>query len=263
MRKDERLEWVPLTIEIDGHQIIDDETFDQKDFLARVAASPKAPISSCPSPGRYQEAYQTQADRVYVVTLSSKLSGSYNSAELGRKMYLEQNGEKNIFVIDSESASAGQIQIVLKLMDLEKEGLSFEEVVDAIKKFRDEMYTLFVLDNLDTFIKSGRIAGAKALLVTTLNIKPIMGEEKGSIVKRGQSIGTKKALRKMAEMMIEKMMTRKEAYRLVITHCNAYQRAVMVRDIIMEKCTFIETLIMDTTGISSMYANDGGVIVTV
>jgi DegV family protein with EDD domain len=178
-------------------------------------------------------------------------------------MYLEQNGKKDICVIDSESASAGQIQIVLKLLDLEKEGLPFDEVVAKILKFRDEMETIFVLDNLDTFIKSGRIAGAKALIVSTLNIKPVMGAKKGSIIQRGQSIGTKKALRKMADLIIAKMMTRQEAYRLVITHCNAYQRAVMVRDLILEKCTFIETLIMDTTGISSMYANDGGVIVTV
>ena len=75
-------ESVPLTIDVDDFHIIDDETFDQADFLKKVAASPNAPKSACPSPERYMQAYETDADNVYVVTLSSQLSGSYNSAEL-------------------------------------------------------------------------------------------------------------------------------------------------------------------------------------
>ena len=74
----------PLSMEVDGDRIVDDETFDQADFLKRVAASPECPKSSCPSPEKYMELYDGEEERVYAVTLSAELSGSYNSAQLGR-----------------------------------------------------------------------------------------------------------------------------------------------------------------------------------
>ena len=85
-KKDPHFESVPLVLDIDGYSIVDDETFDQGDFLKRVAASPNCPKSSCPSPERYMQAYDCDADNVYAVTLSAELSGSYIRAELGRKL---------------------------------------------------------------------------------------------------------------------------------------------------------------------------------
>lgn len=98
LANDPRYESVALGLEVEGEVIIDDETFNQKEFLAKVAASPKCPKSYCPSPENFKEAYRTEAENVFVFTLSSKLSGSYNSAELGKKMYEEEYGKKNIFV---------------------------------------------------------------------------------------------------------------------------------------------------------------------
>lgn len=152
--------------------------------------------------------------------------------------------------------------IVYKLMELEEQGLSFESIVEQIEAFRSTISTYFVLDNLETFRKNGRLSGVKALVVSSLNIKPIMAGDKGTIVQRGQSIGSKKALTKMAEYAIEdgrKMENR----RLMITHCNAPQRAEHVRSIIMEKLNCKECVILDMRGVSSLYANDGGVIVTI
>ena len=88
---------VPLTLLVDGEEIIDDETFDQADFLAKVAASKESVKSACPAPESYMEAY-SKADDIYVVTLSAELSGSYNSAVLGKNLYEEENGTKNIHV---------------------------------------------------------------------------------------------------------------------------------------------------------------------
>ena len=79
-----------LSIDVDDYHIIDDETFDQKVFLEKVAASPNCPKSSCPSPETYREAYCCKEEHVYAVTLSAELSGSYNSAVLGRNLYLEE-----------------------------------------------------------------------------------------------------------------------------------------------------------------------------
>lgn len=255
-----KFERVPLGIEIGDYNLLDDESFDQADFLKRVAAYPKCPKSSCPSPERYQEAYHADAEHIYVVTLSSKLSGSYNSAELGKRMYLEKYGDKKIHVVDSWSASCGETQIALRLMELEEAGLSFEETVKQITAFRDGMNTYFVLDNLETLRKNGRLSNIKAVVASTLNIKPIMGADKGTIMQMGQGIGMKKAIAKMVDKIVETLKGA-ERKRIVISHCNAKERAESVMQLLREKIRCQEIMVMDTAGISSMYANDGGVIV--
>lgn len=259
---DARFERVPLGIEVGDYQILDDEHFNQAEFLQKVAAYPKCPKSSCPSPERYMEACHADAERVYVVTLSSKLSGSYNSAQLGKNLYKETFGEKKIHVVDSESASGGETQIALKLMELEEAGCSFEETVEQITKFRDEMNTYFVLDNLETLRKNGRLSSVKAAVASTLNIKPVMGGEKGTIIQRGQGIGMKKALARMVDMIVAELKDASKK-RIIISHCNAGGRAETVKQLLEGKVSCREILVLDTAGISSMYANDGGIIVAV
>ncbi|MDE7478481.1 MAG: DegV family protein [Lachnospiraceae bacterium] len=263
LKSDERFEIVPLTLIVgDQYEKEDNMDFDQREFLDAVASCPECPKSACPSPERYRTAYETKAERVYVVTLSSKLSGSHNSAVLGKKLYHEKYGEKDIYVIDSKSASCGETQIVYKIMELERQGLSFEEITMRIEQFVKEMNTYFVLENLDTLRKNGRLSGVKAFVATTLNIKPVMGADDGSIVQLGQGIGMKKALTKMADTAVEEAVE-SENKRLMITHCNNSKAAECVRRHIEEKLHFKETLILDTAGVSSMYANEGGVIVTI
>ncbi|MCR5754818.1 MAG: DegV family protein [Acetatifactor sp.] len=260
---DERFERVPLSLQVDECHIMDDETFDQADFLQKVANSSTCPKSSCPSPEKFMEAYHCDAEHVYAITLASNLSGSYNSAVLGSNLYHETYGEKDIHVIDSESASCGETQIALRIMEMEEKGLPFEEIVKQIESYRDSMRTYFVLDNLETLRKNGRLTGLKAGLVSTLNIKPIMSADKGVIYQKSQGIGMKKALRRMADIILEEAREKdQENRRLMISHCNAPDRAELVREMVMAKAGFKECIILDTKGVSSMYANDGGVIVT-
>lgn len=259
-QNDARFESVPLGLEVGDYCILDDETFNQAEFLQKVAEYPKCPKSSCPSPDRYLSAYTCDAERIYVVTLSAQLSGSHNSACLAKNLYLEKFGEKQIHVVDSQSASCGETQIALKIMELEAQGLSFEEIVEQIERFRDEMFTYFVLDNLETLRKNGRLSRAKAVVASTLSIKPVMASDCGTIVQKGQGIGIRKALGKMAEMVAQ--VPDPEKRRLMITHCNAPERAELIKKLVMAKAAFRECIIMDTRGVSSMYANDGGVIVT-
>ena len=200
LKKDPRFESIPLRLEVGDYQIEDDENFNQAEFLQIVAKTPTCPKSSCPSPERYMDAYYSDAQDIYVVTLSGKLSGSYNSAVLGKSLYHDKYGEKNICVIDSCSASCGETQIALKAMELADKGLTFAEIEERLLKFRDELTTYFVLDNLETLRKNGRLTGVKALVASTLSIKPVMGAtDEGSIHQLGQAIGIKKAITKMAE----------------------------------------------------------------
>ena len=260
-KKDSRFEIVPLGLEVGDYIVQDDENFNQKEFLQKVADYPQCPKSSCPSPERFREAYHDGAEEIYVVTLSSHLSGSYNSAELGRSLYSEKYGEKKIHVVDSESASCGETQLVEKIIACKEAGLGFEETVKAGETFKRKMRTYFVLDNLETLRKNGRLSGVKALVASTLNIKPVMVGNLGVIEQKGQAIGINKALAKMADCIVGDVEEPEERT-LMITHCNCPERAEFMRGLMEKRASYKRVLVMDTAGVSSMYANDGGVIVT-
>lgn len=264
LKKDKHFEIVPLGLEVGDYQIMDDENFNQKEFLRKVAECKTCPKSSCPSPERYMKAYHADVDHVYVSTLSGNLSGSYNSAVLGKNLYHETYGEKDIHVVDSCSASCGETQIALLAQELEEEGIyTFEEIVERLETYKNSMHTYFILDNLETLRKNGRLSAVKAIVASTLNIKPVMGaNSEGVIIQNGQAIGMKKGIQKMADLII-KEAGHSEEKRLMITHCNCPDRAQYTKEILEKKAKWKEIMIMDTAGVSSMYANDGGIIVTV
>lgn len=252
---------VPLTLLVDGEEIIDDETFDQADFLAKVAASKEAVKSACPAPESYMEAY-SKADDIYVVTLSAELSGSYNSAVLGKNLYEEENGTKNIHVVNSRGAATTQVLIARKLNEYASQGMSFEEVVDKIEEYTTSLRTYFVLETLEVLRKNGRLSRLSATIAGALNIKPVMiGTRDGVIQKAAQARGMKKALAKMVEHMGSegRDLTRRQ---FVISHCNCYERAVYVKELIKKHLHAEDVDIVDTKGVSSLYACDGGIIVS-
>lgn len=261
-RNDERFQFIPLGLEVGDYQIMDDKDFNQAEFLAQVAVCPICPKSSCPSPEKYMEAYRTEAENVFVITLSSHLSGSYNSAVLGKNLYHEQYGEKNILIFDSESASSGETQYALKAMELQEKGFSFEDTVKELEAFREKMRTYFILDNLETLRKNGRLTGVKAMVVSTLNIKPIMCGDHGVIKQKSQAVGMKKAIIKLAGIMVSEVPDMKDRT-LMISHCNCPDRAAFVKKELLARTKVKDIIIMDTAGISSMYANDGGIVVTI
>ncbi len=262
-KADSHFESVPLVLDIDGHHVVDDETFDQADFLRRVAESPNCPKSSCPSPERYMEAYTCEAEDVYAVTLSAELSGSYNSAELGRKLYFEEKGEKNIHVFNSCSASIGETLIALKIEELEKKGLSFQEVIEKVNAYIEGQITYFVLESLEALRKNGRLSNLKAFVANALNIKPVMGSTPiGTICQRDQARGIDRTLKKMVEYVVKELKNPAEKI-LAISHCNCPKRAEFVKEEILKRVQVKDVLVLDTAGVSSLYASDGGVIVVV
>lgn len=259
-----RFSSVALELEIDGVRIIDDETFDQADFLKRVKESPKSPKSSCPSPEQYMSSYEGEEEHVYVVTLSSLLSGSYNSAVLGANLYRDEHEDgKKIHVFNSKSASVGETIVGIKIMELEEQGCSFEEVVEQVEAYIESVNTFFVLETLETLRKAGRLSNLKALVANTLNIKPVMGAtEEGTIKQLSQARGVKKALVKMVDEIISATKDCEKKV-LAISHCNCPERAQFVKEALEKVANFKKIIILNTAGISSMYANDGGVIIAV
>lgn len=161
-------EHVALGIQIEDTQWTDDDSLKQEELLLKIAESTSCAKTSCPSPERYMESYHCDAERIYVVTLSAELSGSYNSAVLGKNLYEEEYGEKQIHVFNSRSASVGETLIALKVQQCEKAGMTFEEVVESVECYIEEQHTYFVLENLDTLRKNGRLTGIKSLVAGAL-----------------------------------------------------------------------------------------------
>ncbi len=263
MKKSGHFLSAPLILQVDEDTIVDDETFDQADFLAKVAASPNCPKSSCPSPEAYREAYDCGAEHIYAVTLSAELSGSYNSAMLGRNLYLEDHPDAKVYVFNSRSASVGETLIGLKIQECEEAGMSFDQVVETVEDYIARQNTWFVLENLETLRKNGRLSTVKALVATALKIKPVMGStDEGTIIQLDQARGINRAIVRMVDLIAEKVEQSEEKI-LGISHCNCLERAQMVREALIKKTTFKDVVILDTAGVSSMYANDGGIIVVV
>ncbi|HJA34756.1 MAG TPA: DegV family protein [Candidatus Mediterraneibacter merdigallinarum] len=261
MKKSGMYKSAPLSMEVNGTHVADDNTFDQARFLRLLAESPHCPRSSCPSPEEYMSLYDCGADRVYVVTLSSELSGSYNSAELGRKLFEEEHSDKKIYVFNSRSASVGETLIAMKIRECEERGMDFEEVKECVESYIKGQNTYFVLENLDTLRKNGRLTGIKSLVASALNIKPVMGSTPaGAICQLGQARGIKRALDKMTDHIVQNAESPEEKV-LGIAHCNCPERAEKVREILLGKLKVKSSFIVNTAGISTMYANDGGIIV--
>ncbi len=263
MKSDERIVPAPLTMQVDEYSFIDDDTFDQADFLKKIADSPNCPKSACPSPDYYKEAFARSTDRAYAVTLSAELSGSYNSAMLAKDLLLEERPGMKIHVFNSRSASIGETLITRKIQECEDAGMAFEELVETVEAYIDSQHTYFVLENLETLRKNGRLSNIKAFIASALKIKPVMGSTpEGSIAQLDQARGINKALVKMVNYVTEQVEDPEEKV-LAVSHCNCYERGLMVRDAILEKIKVKDVILVDTAGISTMYANDGGIIIVI
>ena len=261
MKKRGNIEIAPLTLEVGGESILDDETFDQKYFLKRVAECPECPKSACPSPDYFRKSFLNGAERCYAVTLSAQLSGSYNSAVLGANLAQEENEDLKIHVLNSRSASIGETLIVKKIVECEEAGMSFERVVETVELYISTQHTYFVLENLETLRKNGRLSKAKALVASALKIKPVMGSTpEGDIVQLDQARGINKALMKMVDAIVNDAQ-HVENKTLAISHCNCPERAEMVKEALLERLAVQDVFVLDTQGVSSMYANDGGIII--
>lgn len=249
---------VPLTLTVGGEDVLDDESFCQKTFLEKMRKAPECPRSACPSPESYMREFEG-ADEIFVVTLSQHLSGSYQSAMLAKQMYQEEHPEVKIEVVDSWSASVGESIIVLKLRSL-FDKYEFEEIVKRITAFRNGSQTKFVLEDLDVFIKNGRLTHVQAILCNALNIKPLLAGKEGQIVKLDQARGVERTIKKLVDSVVADV---KEATTrtLAIAHCNHPARAEEVKRMILSRVPFKECMIVNTGGVSTMYANEGGIIV--
>ena len=260
MLKDPRFIKVPLTIRSNGSSFIDNETFDQADLLWAMKQSEEAPSTACPSPQSYLDAYQgPEEEDVYVVTLSALLSGSHNSAEQAKLLMEEDHPNKNVYVFNSCSASSGEVLVALKVRELAESGAPFKHVVREVEQFIYQMQTMFVLETLENLRKNGRLTRLQSVITGALKIKLLMGATpEGEICKLGQTLSMKQALSKMVDHMANDPAHAGRV--LAICHCNCLDRAFQVKAMAEQRCKFAHILILEAGGITSVYANDGGIV---
>lgn len=259
MRIDPVYRSIPLTIHVGGVDYVDNQNLDTSLLICAMAQSPDASSSSCPSPGDYLDAFRKAEGDIYVVTLSALLSGSHNSAWQAKRLFAEEQPERNVHIFNSCSASAGEVLLAQKVYELAQSGLPFSQVVAQAERVITDTNTLFVLENLDNLRKNGRLTKVQAMLTGALRIKLIMGSTpEGEICKHGQALSIKQALSKLVEIMAGD--ERHKGKTLYISQCLCPERAQLLWTLAQKNCQFSGVVITATRGISSYYANSGGVV---
>lgn len=250
---------VPLKIDVEDQTFIDDSSLKTIELLEAMANSDESVKTSSPSPGDFLKEYE-KGDNVFAVTLSSALSSSYSNAVLAKNIALE-NSNKFIHVFDSLSASVGETLISLKISDLIEKGFVPKDIVKKVEKYIDEMSTFFILESLDNLVKAGRVSKMMGHIASVLSIKLIMGgDEDGSIKLVEKVRGSKKAFNRLVEMIDEEENKFKDKI-LGISHCNALEQAEELKRKIEDRYNFKEIIIVETAGISTVYANNGGIVI--
>ena len=251
---------IPLTIHVGENEFRDDETLRTEELVDAMAMCQEASHTACPAPAEYLAAYEAAEGDVYVVTLSALLSGSHNSAWQAAQIFREEHPERNIHVFNSCSASAGEVLLAQKVYQLASSGVTFSQVAAQAEKTIAETNTLFVLENLDNLRKNGRLTKVQAMLTGALRIKLIMGSTpEGEICKHGQALSIKQALAKLVDIIA--VDERHKGKTLYIAQCLCPDRAQQLWELAKKNCQFRDVVITATRGLSSYYANSGGVIV--
>lgn len=255
----EEVDRVPFKILIDNDEITD-ANLNTEELMYKMKSSKKHIKTACPSPDEYMNLFSKDGAS-FVVTISSALSGSYNSAVLAKNMFLEKLPDGLVHIFDSKSAASGSTLVALKIKQLVEENLNFNEIVDATNKYISRLKTLFILDSLDNLVKNGRISGVKAKVASLLHIVPIMGDNgNGEIELVEQVRGNKKAFSRLIDIIGEFNIDFENTI-LGITHSNAREKAENLKRELLNRYKFKDVLIFKAGGLSTVYADDGGIVV--
>ena len=188
---DASFENIPLTIHVDGTDYQDDASLSVNEFIEALHQNDGKTSTACPSIAQWQKAFEG-ADEIYAITITSVLSGSYNSAVQAASLYREDHPETKIHVIDSLSAGPEMELIIDKLKELIDAGLNFDEICAKINAYKEKTHLNFALESLDNLAKNGRISPAVAKVAKMLKIRIIGRPDDGKLTPIGKARGAKK-----------------------------------------------------------------------
>ena len=257
LAKDTQFESVPLTIQVENEIFVDDKQLDIDLMMEKMYASSAASKSACPSPDDYLKSFEG-ADKIFVVTITGTLSGSNNSAQVAKKIFLEEHPDAQIHVIDSLSAGGEVDLLVTKLNELIQQDLSFDEVVEVISRYQEKTKLLFVLAKVDNLVKNGRLSKLLGTVVGLLNIR-MVGEasQTGTLELLQKARGPKKTL---ASAIEELLKAGYKGGRLIIAHRNNEKFCQQFSQLVQEKYPQAQIETVPTSGLCSFYAEEGGIL---
>ena len=249
---------VPFFIDVNGKYLMADPEMDIDLLLKDIKETKDVTRTAAPTPESFYEAGKGY-DEVFYVTITSKLSTTYNNAHIAKTMLEEENPNVKVHVFDSKSAACGETLIVEMIQKGLKENDTFEKIVSDVEAKLKDMQTVFVLDDISTLVKNGRISKLKGFLASKLSIMPISVGVDGEIDVRHQARGVKNALLKTVETFGEVSDSFSDKI-LYITHVKNEERAIALRDLALKKYDFKGAKIFEATGLSTVYANRNGLV---
>ena len=248
---------IPLTIRVGKKEFVDDDNLNVASMLKEVEETKEQCSSSCPSPSDFLENYQN-AEHVICITISKKLSGSFNSACVARDM---SENKDNIFVIDSKLTAGAMRLLVDKAYELCKKDIDFDEIKAELTKYRDSIQLLFVLDKFDNLVRNGRMSKVTAFIAQLAAIKPLCYGDDGEI-KIKEKIRTFKGVLKRLVHNIGVMCPVTKGRTCVISHTDNKESALFLKNLIEQEYEFDKIILDDNRGLCSFYALRGGLIVS-
>lgn len=263
----DNITFVPLTLSVGDYTIPDDDNFDQDDFIGRMKASDTVAKTACPAPDAWAKAFDCDEEDVYVITITDKLSGTYNSALQGKTLFEEENEgkKKNIHVFNSLATSGIESLVAEKINRLASQGADFYTVVKEIEDYIINHTALyFCLESLDVLKSNGRLFALAATVLKKLRLKLVFERTtEGNIKMAGQEIATNRAIAKMASIIAANVNgVDLSDKKLIISHVCCADKAQFVADKIDALVQFGSVEIVKASGLNSVYASDGGIIVS-
>ena len=248
----------PLRVIVDDVEYVDTYDLDTRAMMDAVYGFKGKTGSACPSPEEYAELCR-DVDEAYIVTISSNLSGSYNSAVLARDLVLAESPEKKIHVFDSLSAGPELSLIVEKIARLASAGLAFEEVVEQVREYMTHTALLFQLNSLENLTKNGRVSKMAGMTAKLLGIRMIgIASAVGTVEPLHKSRGTEKTYGLVLQEMRERGFT---GGRVVLGHAFQEAGAEMMRQMILSEFPTSNITVMPLSGLCCYYAEEGGLLV--
>ena len=266
MKSWDDFEIVPLTLEIGDYRIFDDENFDQDDFIARMKANGGNAKSACPAPDAFKKAYEGDYEAVFVLTITNQLSGTYNSALQGKMLYEEEfNDDKKIIVFDSLATAGLETLVAKKIKALAESGKNTDDIQKEIESYIVNNTGLyFCLESLDALKSNGRLFALAAKVLEKIRVKLICKRTtQGNISLAAQDITLNRAMMKMSNLIANDLEGKDlSGETLVVSYVCCEDRAKQVAAKICEKAKFGNVEILKASGLNSLYASDGGIIVS-
>lgn len=249
---------IPLAVYIDGREYKDDFLHSKERFYRLAKLSKDLPKTSQPSPYVYEYALKKardNGDSIVIITVSSALSGSYQSAVLARDLL----GYKDCYVIDSKSASAGQKLVVKEALRLRDNGFSAKEIADSLLKFIKKIMIFACIDDMKYLYGGGRHTNAAVLLGSTGRIKPVISvTESGSVAFEAKTIGMRHGMNHM--LLSLKKYGIDSSYPLYIMHTNSRNLALYFSKLIISKgISFDEGGIVSVGSVVGSHIGEGSI----